>query len=116
MSNTSSKERTVCLETLRGGAAVERFNDALEEVLANVVDPNTSYKVKRKITLTVILAPEEDRKGVDIEIKCETKLAPAKSVDGYAYIRKNEAGEVIATEYHPEQPELPMVGQKRDSR
>jgi hypothetical protein len=118
MSNTqtSSKERTLCLETLREGAAVERFNDELQVILANALDPNTSYKVKRKITLTVTFAPDEDRRGMDIEIKCESKLAPPKSVDGYAYLRKNEKGEITATEFNPSQPELPMVGQKRDAR
>lgn len=112
---TSSKERRVCLETLREGAAVERFNDELQVVLANMVDPNTSYKPKRSITLTVTFAPEEDRRGADIEIKCVSKLAPPKPVDGYAYIGKDENGEIIAREYNPDQPELPMIGQRKDT-
>lgn len=112
MATTTSKERELCLETLREGAAVERFNDELKTVLANCVDWNTNHKTKRSITLTVDFMPKEDRKEMEISIKCVSKLAPPKPVDSYAYISALEDGPVTATEYNPRQPELPMIGRK----
>lgn len=105
----SSKERTIRLETLAGGAAVERFNDELQAVLKNVIDPNTSHKTKRRITLTVELMPNEERTSMNIGVKCESKLAPPKAVESFGYIGVEKNGEVVATEYNPRQPVLPMI-------
>ncbi len=108
----SSKERTLCLETLREGAAVERFNDELQTVLANIVDFNTSHKTKRSITLKVEFTPNEDRTNMGLNITCVSKLAPPKPVEGFAYVGQDKDG-VRATEYNPRQPELPMIGKER---
>jgi hypothetical protein len=45
------EENELSLETLGQGAAVERFNLALQDVLNNIQDVNTSAKVKGAITL-----------------------------------------------------------------
>ena len=37
-----TRGETVSLSNLGGGAAVEKFNDELVEVLRNIQDPNTS--------------------------------------------------------------------------
>lgn len=108
----TSKERMLCLETLREGAAVERFNDELRVVFANMVDFNTDHKTKRSITLTVEFIPNEERTGFAERIKCVSKLAPPKPVEGFGYIKIEKDGEVTATEFNPQQPELPMIGKK----
>lgn len=107
----SSKERTLCLETLREGAAVERFNDELLVILKNMVDFNTDAKVKRSITLKVEFTPNEDRTRFNERISCTSKLAPPKAVEGFGYITQTKDG-IEATEYNPNQPELPMIGKK----
>jgi len=56
-----TKLETVSLDNLGGGAAVEKFNDELVEVLRNIQDPNTSPTAMREIKLTVSLKPAEDR-------------------------------------------------------
>lgn len=105
----TSKERTLCLETLREGAAVERFNDELSVVLKNMVDFNTDAKVKRNITLKVEFTPNEDRTNFNERITCTSKLAPPRAVEGFGYIKQTNEG-IEASEYNPSQPELPMIG------
>ena len=36
------------LENLAGGELAEKFEDAMKKVVANMMDPNTPYKNKRK--------------------------------------------------------------------
>lgn len=110
--DTLSKERQLCLETLREGSAVERFNDELKVVFKNMVDMNTGHNVRRSVTLTVEFVPNEERTRFKEIIKCVSKLAPPKPVEGFGYIQQPKSGEIIATEYNPEQPELPMIGKK----
>lgn len=49
------------LVNLGGGAAVEMFDEALEKVLENILDPNTEAKTKRVITLKMTISPAENR-------------------------------------------------------
>jgi hypothetical protein len=111
MDRTSSKEQALCLETLREGTAVERFNDALVVVFENMTDFNTDAKVKRSITLKVEFVPNEERTRFKQIITCVSKVAPAKAVEGYGYIIQDKDG-THGLEYNPEQPELPMIGKK----
>lgn len=112
MERASSKERELCLETLREGAAVERFNDAIKVVFENMTDFNTDAKVRRSITLKVEFVPNEDRTRFKQVITCVPKLAPAKPVEGYGYIIQDKDG-THGLEYNPDQPELPMIGGKQ---
>lgn len=51
----------VNLETFAGGALQEKFDDAMEKVLRNMLDPNTPWKNKRKITVEVAFEQDEER-------------------------------------------------------
>ncbi|MDB2123699.1 hypothetical protein [Clostridium paraputrificum] len=44
-------ENMINLESFADGALAEKVNIALKEVLANITDPNTEYKTKRKLTI-----------------------------------------------------------------
>jgi hypothetical protein len=98
----------VGLTTLMGGLAVERFNDALAEVLKNIIDPNTPAKAKRGIKLEVTFKPGRDRDLGDVELAVSAKLAPAEKSVTRMFIALTKAGPV-ATEYNPNQPQLPNV-------
>lgn len=43
----------VNLEEFAGGALQEKFDSAMEQVLANMLDPNTPWKNKREINIKV---------------------------------------------------------------
>lgn len=97
--------KDVSLDNLAGGAVVERFNDALFEVLINILDPNTTLG-KRSVTLKVDIKPDENRDFGRVDIICKTSLAPSSPLATKIYIGRDKSGP-IATEYNPQQLTLP---------
>lgn len=90
----------VNLETFAGGALQEKFDDALEKVLVNLMDPNTPWKNKRKIAIEVSFEQNEDRDDASVSVSVITKLAPVKPVGTRMAIGKDlRTGEVSAEEY-----------------
>lgn len=88
------------LENFAGGELAEKFEDAMEKVIANMMDPNTPYKNKRKITINLSLEQNEDRSDVAIDCVVKTTLAPVKSATTRMSIGKNLlTGELFAEEY-----------------
>lgn len=100
-------EEYVGIENLGRGAAVELFNDELTRVLSNILDPNTDAKAVRSLTLTVKFKPSEERDLAPTIIEVKSKLASPKGVGTVVFIGK-KAGQAVATEHNPRQPELPM--------
>ena len=49
----------VSLDTLGGGVVPELFAHELENVLANIDDPNTSPEAVRQLTIVVTIKPSE---------------------------------------------------------
>lgn len=93
----------VRLDGLGGGAAMERFEEEMSKVIANIVDPNTPYKQKRTVTLSVSISPNEERTQCVMEIGCTSKLAPVKSVDSMLAIGVDQHGCIHAEEWVPKQ-------------
>lgn len=99
----------VSLENLAGGAAIERFNDALSEVLENIIDPNTDAETIREIKLTLKVKPaKNDRRTVAYALSVIPKLAPASSIGSLMYL-SNNTGKVIAMEQNCQQGDLFIV-------
>ena len=96
-------ERVVKLDTMRGGAALERFNVELDRVIANVLDPNTDPKAKRSVTLKVSIKPTEDREQGVVSIDCQSKLAGMKPVAGQFFFGLDKHGKAVAVEHNPRQ-------------
>ena len=79
------------LDALMGGAVQEKFRIALAEVLSNVRDPNTKASAKREITLKITLAPDEDRKHIEVSCTASSKLADPRRCQ-HGGFRQDEAG------------------------
>ena len=99
----------VTLENLGHGAAMEMFQAELERVIANIADPNTKPDAPRSVTLKLKLKPAKDRSMCDAEISCESKLAPVLPFESVLYVGM-ENGAARATEYNPNQMNLPFSG------
>lgn len=99
------EEQYVSLETLGQGAAVEKFQDELDRVLANVLDPNTKATTTRQVQLTVTIKPDDDRSFANTLIEVKSKLAPSKPVGTAIYIGMR-AGKPVATERDSRQMRL----------
>lgn len=102
------------LETLGGGAAVERFNRELAMVAANILDPNTPEKKSRKVTLEIVLKPVSREHSV-IEISTKTTLASATPCTTQILIGKDIDGSIVGREHNPTQIDLPLTGVKPKS-
>ncbi|MCQ4641857.1 hypothetical protein NE647_15695 [Blautia coccoides] len=88
------------LENLAGGELAEKFEDAMKKVVANMMDPNTPYKNKRKISINLSFEQNENRDDVAVECTVNTTLAPVKSATTRMTIGKDlRTGELYAEEY-----------------
>ena len=101
-----TEETPLDLETLAGGAAIERFNDAMHEVLTNILDPNTGT-MARSVNLKVSFKPDESKEFIGITIECAPKLAPAQTIGTNAYLGRDIHGKAMAHEIKKAQ--LPLI-------
>ena len=91
---------TVELQGILGGALQEKFNKAFEKVIDNLQDANTSYKVKRKITISLDFVQNENRDDVKVDVKVVEQLAPQAPMETAFSIGKDlKTGEMYAEEY-----------------
>lgn len=88
------------LQELVGGALQEKFQKSFKRVIDNLQDVNTSYKQKRKITITLNFAQNERRNDVSCEVSVVEKLAPQAPMETSFAIGKDlKTGETYAEEY-----------------
>lgn len=92
----------ITLANLGGGAAVEKFEDELNKVIENILDPNTDPGAKRSIRLDVTIKPTSDRKFGQVDIVAAAKLAPAIAFETQAFFGRVQ-GELVAYEDNPRQ-------------
>ncbi len=100
-------EERVSLENLGHGAAAELFQKELENLIFNVVDPNTKPDAARSITLKLKVKPGKERTMCNVEISCESKLAPVMPFESTLFVGV-EHGEAVASEYNPNQQRIPF--------
>ena len=88
------------LQNLVGGQLQEKFEHAFEKVLGNLQDPNTSFKVKRGITIKLDFVHNEKRDDVLVSVDVSEKLAPQAGMKTSFSIGKDlQTGEIYAEEY-----------------
>lgn len=97
-------ENMINLESFVDGALAEKVNMALKEVLANITDPNTEYKTKRKLTIDMTFTAGEDRELTEVDIVAKTKLASAKPLNTRIIIGTDGKGGVLASEFKKQIP------------
>ena len=69
------------LDSFAGGAFKEKVNEAIAQVAENIQNPNTDATTKRKITITMTLAPNKTRQMVNTQIAVTVKLASTEAID-----------------------------------
>ena len=88
------------LSNVVGGALQEKFNKSFERVIDNLQDQNTSFKVKRSITIKLTFEQNEERDDVSVSVDVQEKLAPQTGMKTSFAIGKNlKTGELYAEEY-----------------
>ncbi len=87
------------LSTLADGAVQERFQIELERVLANLMDPNTDHKKKRKLQLTLTFQTDERRNLSSVDVDTKTTLAPAVGITTTILMDRDNDGNAVGAEY-----------------
>ena len=88
------------LQNIAGGALQEKADEAMRKVLENMQDPNTSWKVKRQITIKIAFTQNEERDDTAVDLSVDTKLAPVSPVRTRMAIGKDlKDGKAYAEEY-----------------
>ncbi len=94
-------DEKISLDELCGGALREKVSMAMEEVAKNIMDPNTDWKKKRKLVVSLTFDPSEDREMVKTTVETKTTLAPVTGITTYTIIGKDlETGKVEFSEYN----------------
>lgn len=97
----------ISLESMAGGAAIERFNVELAKVAANILDPNTPDRKARKVILEVVIKPVSREHSV-IEISTKTTLASPTPCTTQIIIGKDTDGSLVGSEHNPTQMNIPL--------
>lgn len=88
------------LQDIVGGQLQAKFERSFEKVIENLQDPNTSFKIKRGITIKLDFTQNENRDDVSVSVLVPQKLAPQQDMETKFYIGKDLAtDEVYAEEY-----------------
>lgn len=95
--HSTDDEKFVSLATLNSGAAIELFDNELDTVLQNILDPNTKADAAREVILKVKIKPAENRKHADVSIQVSSKLAPAQESKTVFFLGSKK-GHAVAAE------------------
>ncbi len=94
------KNAKLDLNLFAGGVLQEKFNRALNEVIQNMQDPNTSFKNKRGITISIGFTQNEQRDDAKITVSVITKTSPVMPIETGLYMGRDlDTGEVEIREY-----------------
>lgn len=106
------EDLVLTLTSINRGAAIELFQQELDKVLENILDPNTEPETKRSITLKVTIQPDETRRSAGIAVEADSKLAPFKGVGGVAFIGR-QRGKAVAVPHDPAQMQIRWDGEDK---
>ena len=106
-----SVNRDNLLEMARG-AIMERVNYEAVKIFENIEDPNTDYKAKRKIQLTLTFLPDDEgRESVKMAVEVKSTLAPTVPIKTNLYMVRDEEDEPMIVEAVRQVPgQLDMTG------
>jgi hypothetical protein len=97
---------TINLGNINEGVALEAFQKAMEEVLANILDLSTVATATRAVVLKVEFKPESDRCKIHTEFAVTTKLAGMEKHVGKFFIARTTEGGLVGVDRDPRQ--LPL--------
>ena len=87
------------IANIAGGALVERANEKIQEVLNNIMDPNTDAEKKRKVVITLEFAGlDDDRYMADVSFNVKSTLVPARKISTRIAFESDRDGNVVAEE------------------
>lgn len=96
------------------GAIMERVDYEVQKAIDNILDPNTEAKAKRKITLTLEMKPDDERRIITLSASAKSALAPVTPVGTTLGITADQNGEMLIVEVVPQVPgQMNMDGEEQ---
>lgn len=87
------------------GAIEERVDYEMTKIIDNILDPNTKATGKRKVSVTVELVPDDERKTVHVVATAKSALVPTNPITTALYIHTDRrSGELVIAEMVPQIP------------
>ena len=86
------------------GAFEERVDYEMDKVIQNILDPNTKATAERKITLTIELTPDDERRTIGVSVTAKSTLAATNPVATALYVTSDGNGELVVAEMVPQVP------------
>lgn len=101
------------------GAFEERVDYEMDKVIQNILDLNTKATAKRKITLTIELTPDDERRQIQVSVTAKSTLAPHAPGRHFPLCdrrrkRRDGGGRDGATNTRPDQPRRDAAGAAED--
>ena len=100
---TNNDQRSSLLQMAKG-AIQERVDYEVTRVVDNLLDMNTEAKAKRKVTLTITMTADDDRRVVKVEASAKSTLAPVTPIGTSLVITADGNGEMMLAEIIPQVP------------
>lgn len=104
------------LEMARG-AFQERVDYEMAKVIDNILDANTVADKKRKLTVSIVFVPDNDRQSIGVAFECKSTLVPAAPAVTSLYVAgEDSTGEVQVVEMVPQVPgQMSLDGTEQES-
>lgn len=104
------------LEMARG-AFQERVDYEMVKVIDNILDANTVADKKRKLNVSIVFTPDNDRSNIGVAFEVKSTLVPAAPAVTSLYVAgENSTGEVQVVEMVPQVPgQMSMDGQEQEA-
>lgn len=88
----------------------------MDKVIQNILDPNTKATAKRKITLTIELTPDDERRTIGVSVTAKSTLAATNPVATALYVTSDGNGELVVAEMVPQVPgQMNMDGTQQEA-
>ncbi len=98
------------------GAFQERVDYEMQRCVDNILDVNTKATAKRKITLTIELTPDDDRRQIRVNVVAKATLAATNPVATSLCVTTDGNGEMVVAEMVPQLPgQMRMDGQEQEA-
>lgn len=90
--------KKLTLATVCNGAVEEMFQAELAKLIANIDDPNTIAKEKRKLILEFTIEPNTERNYASVSLQTKTALAKLQPVPGTMILEAGQAQTTVDIE------------------
>lgn len=102
MSSTAQTRESIM--RMAKGAFEERVDYEMAKVIENILDLNTKATAKRKISLTIELTPDDERRMISVSVQAKATLAATNPVATSLCVTHDGEGQMVVAEMVPQVP------------